>query len=72
MIKFYAPGDPFGCFSNFSRHEVLLSTGDRPLIEDARDDPYWGWGSSMVGENKLGRILMAVRGQIQIALLSHR
>lgn len=23
-IKFYKPKDPYGCFSNFSRHPILL------------------------------------------------
>lgn len=44
--------------------EALLGTKDEVLIEDADSDPYWGWGASHVGENKLGRILMAVRTAI--------
>lgn len=44
--------------------EILLSTGDAVLIEDAEFDPYWGWGCSKNGENKLGRILMAARSVI--------
>ena len=57
------------CLAKFTQHgdlkETLLSTGDEVLIEDAEYDPYWGWGASFVGENKLGRILMAVRHQIR-------
>lgn len=45
--------------------DELLSTGDDVIIEAAEADPYWGWGASRVGENKLGRILMVVRGQLQ-------
>lgn len=49
----------------FSQHEdlreVLVQTGDAPLIEDAIHDPYWGWGSSRTGVNRLGKILMAAR-----------
>lgn len=49
----------------FEQHEdlgkALLSTGDQPIIEDAIHDPYWGWGSSMTGVNRLGKILMGVR-----------
>lgn len=45
--------------------DAILSTGDEVLIEDADSDPYWGWGASFVGENKLGRILMAVRGSLK-------
>mgnify|MGYP003391913164 CR=1 FL=1 len=40
---------------------ILLSTGDRPIIEDAIHDPYWGWGSSKTGVNRLGKIHMVVR-----------
>ena len=43
---------------------AIISTGEEALIEDADSDPYWGWGASHVGENKLGRILMAVRSVI--------
>jgi predicted NAD-dependent protein-ADP-ribosyltransferase YbiA (DUF1768 family) len=43
----------------------LLATGDHVLIEDAIHDPYWGWGASHVGLNKLGRILMAVRASLR-------
>jgi predicted NAD-dependent protein-ADP-ribosyltransferase YbiA (DUF1768 family) len=49
---------------NRDLREALLATKDESIIEDARDDPYWGWGASFVGENKLGRILMAVRTEI--------
>ena len=52
-------------YAKFTQHrdlrEVLLGTGDETIVEDAVHDPYWGRGSSHVGENKLGRILMAVR-----------
>lgn len=55
--------------AKFSQHrdlrEAILGTGDEALIEDADSDPYWGWGASHVGENKLGRILMAVRGVLR-------
>lgn len=43
---------------------VLLGTGSSRLIEDALHDPYWGWGASKVGVNRLGQILMAVRTAI--------
>jgi predicted NAD-dependent protein-ADP-ribosyltransferase YbiA (DUF1768 family) len=45
--------------------EMLLGTGDQPIVEDAMDDPYWGWGASKVGQNKLGRILMLVRDRLR-------
>jgi predicted NAD-dependent protein-ADP-ribosyltransferase YbiA (DUF1768 family) len=55
-------------FAKFSREDLkaeLLATGDEVLIEDALHDPYWGWGASHVGENKLGRILMTVRESLR-------
>lgn len=55
--------------AKFSQHEdlkaMLLGTGDQVIIEDADSDPYWGWGCSFVGQNKLGRILMAVRSKLK-------
>jgi len=54
--------------AKFSRKVLkaeLLATGDEVLVEDALHDPYWGWGASKVGENKLGRILMAVRALLR-------
>jgi len=57
------------CFAKFHGNEeirkVLLGTGDEPLIEDTTDDLYWGWGAEHIGENKLGRILMAVRSTLR-------
>ena len=55
--------------AKFCQHEdlkrLLLGTGDQPLIEDAVHDPYWGWGCSRSGHNKLGRILMVVRSKLK-------
>lgn len=51
--------------AKFSQHEdlkqILLSTGNSGIIENAIHDPYWGWGSSMTGVNRLGKILIYVR-----------
>jgi len=45
--------------------QLLLSTGDRPIVEDSRKDDYWGAkekdGNSLVGMNVLGRLLMELR-----------
>ncbi len=41
--------------------EILLSTGNRHLIENTSDDYYWGCGTRGTGQNKLGQILMEVR-----------
>jgi N-glycosidase YbiA len=55
--------------AKFSQHEdlrnVLISTGSTPLIENAIHDPYWGWGCSRIGINRLGKILMYVRAELQ-------
>jgi ribA/ribD-fused uncharacterized protein len=45
--------------------EVLLSTGDAPLVENAPGDYYWGCGADGSGRNMLGRILMEVREQLR-------
>jgi ribA/ribD-fused uncharacterized protein len=45
--------------------KTLVDTGDVLLVEDAPRDSYWGWGPSKVGRNKLGKILMIVRGLIR-------
>lgn len=59
------------CVAKFEQNaacrQELLSTGNEILIEDTRSsgDAYWGWGPSMVGENKLGRQLMMIRHQLR-------
>lgn len=45
---------------------LLLSTGEEEIIEGSPDN-YWGCGADGSGQNKLGKILMEVRG-----ILSHR
>jgi ribA/ribD-fused uncharacterized protein len=44
---------------------LLLSTRERPLVEAAPGDYFWGAGQDGAGENHLGRILMDVRRQIR-------
>lgn len=44
---------------------LLLSTGDRPLVENAPGDYFWGCGQDGSGRNELGRILEAVRDQLR-------
>ncbi|MBO1329430.1 NADAR family protein, partial [Acetobacter suratthaniensis] len=52
---------------NFS--ELLLSTGDRPIVEDSRKDSYWGAtrqeNDTLNGQNVLGRLLMELRKKLQ-------
>jgi hypothetical protein len=57
------------CLKKFQTHktlkDLLLSTGDEELIENAPMDYYWGCGRTKTGQNKLGRILMRVREQLR-------
>jgi ribA/ribD-fused uncharacterized protein len=45
--------------------EMLLSTGDEEIIENAPGDYYWGCGKDGSGRNKLGLILMCVRERLR-------
>ncbi|OCQ99395.1 Swarming motility protein ybiA [Oscillatoriales cyanobacterium USR001] len=45
---------------------ILLSTGDRAIVEDSPTDYYWGCGSNKTGQNHLGKILMSVRLEISL------
>ena len=53
----------------FQTHEeirqVLLSTGDEEIIENAPGDYYWGCGKNRTGQNKLGIILVQVREELR-------
>ncbi|MDZ4395436.1 NADAR family protein [Cypionkella sp.] len=44
---------------------LLLSTGDKMIVENAPWDAYWGCGPDGTGQNKLGQILMTVREQVR-------
>ena len=54
----------------FSTHlkirEILLSTGNKLLVEDSPNDYYWGCGANKTGQNYLGQILMSVREELRI------
>ena len=56
--------------AKFEQHkklaELLLSTGSAKLIEHTENDSYWGDGGNGRGKNMLGKILMEVRGKIEI------
>jgi type I restriction enzyme S subunit len=50
--------------------ELLLRTGDRPIVEESRKDDFWGakaigGGSALIGMNVLGRLLMELREQVK-------
>jgi len=57
-----------GLLAKFSQNhdilERLLSTAGEALIEDTKDDYYWGCGNDGTGDNNLGKILMQVRGML--------
>lgn len=57
------------CLRKFQMHkslkELLLSTGDEELIENAPTDYYWGCGRRGTEQNKLGKILMRVRQKLR-------
>ncbi|WP_413221473.1 NADAR family protein [Tritonibacter mobilis] len=44
--------------------QLLLSTGEATLVENAPMDAYWGCGPDGRGLNKLGQILMTVRREL--------
>ena len=56
-LKFKAP----------SARELLLSTGERELIESSPYDYYWACGEDGTGLNRLGQLLMQVRSEIKAA-----
>ena len=45
--------------------DLLLSTGDKPIVENAPGDYYWGCGKDGTGRNRLGQILMQVRERLR-------
>ncbi|MCL1919178.1 MAG: NADAR family protein [Peptococcaceae bacterium] len=44
--------------------DVLLSTGNSILVEHTENDSYWGNGGDGSGKNRLGKILMKVRNEL--------
>ncbi len=49
--------------------ELLLSTGDRPVVEESYRDPFWGAkpmdAETLVGTNVLGQLLTELRDQLK-------
>ena len=46
--------------------DLLISTGDSPIVEISRKDPFWGAmpivdSGELVGHNVLGQLLMEMR-----------
>lgn len=50
---------------NSEAKELLLSTGNRVLVEHTKNDAYWADGGDGSGKNRLGEILMEVREQLR-------
>lgn len=56
-------------YEEFGR--LLLTTGDRLIVEQSRRDKYWGAilvdsaGETLVGQNVLGRLLMELREKLR-------
>lgn len=57
------------CVAKFQQHpklrDLLLSTGDRILVEHTKNDSYWGDGGDGTGRNQLGITLMKVRDHLK-------
>ena len=49
--------------------DLLLATGDHPIVEDSRKDDYWGAkmvdDDTLAGQNVLGRLLMELREKLK-------
>jgi N-glycosidase YbiA len=58
--------------AKFTQHaelrEALLATGEATLVEHTERDSYWGDGGDGSGQNMLGRILMAIRSELQTSV----
>jgi ribA/ribD-fused uncharacterized protein len=51
--------------TNEEIRQILLSTGDEQIIEEAPHEEYWGSGKDGNGKNRMGQILMAVRQELR-------
>jgi ribA/ribD-fused uncharacterized protein len=55
--------------AKFTQHaklkRLLLSTGDKILIEHTTNDSYWGDGGDGSGKNRLGHLLMELRAELK-------
>jgi len=45
--------------------EILLSTREELIVENAAQDYYWGCDADGSGKNRLGKILMKVRAKLR-------
>ena len=52
-------------FQNSELKQLLINTGKKELIEDSPYDKYWGIGPNGKGKNRLGVLLMQLRGELK-------
>ena len=56
-------------YAKFTKHielrDLLLSTGEASLVENAPGDYYWGCGKDGTGKNQLGILLMELRDRLR-------
>jgi len=57
---------------NESLKELLLSTGEHPLVQVKRGDRHWGTGSNSNGKNMLGVLLMELRTALRSGSKTYR
>lgn len=55
-------------FARPALRQLLLETGDRPLVEASPFDYYWGAGQDGSGLNRLGELLQSVRAELRSSL----
>merc|ERR1712110_298070 len=53
-------------------NELLLSTGNKQLVEHTRNDYYWGDGGDGSGKNRLGFCLMELREEFRKEYLEEK
>ncbi len=51
--------------THLSLQELLLSTGEEEIVENAPGDYYWGSGRDGTGRNRLGILLMELRADLR-------
>lgn len=62
--------------AKFTAHErlrqLLISTGDRTLVEHTFNDSFWGDGGDGSGRNHLGQLLENIRGLLKQGIFQPR
>jgi predicted NAD-dependent protein-ADP-ribosyltransferase YbiA (DUF1768 family) len=53
-------------FNNQDAKELLLSAGEKPLIEASSFDYFWAAGQDGIGLHKLGKLLVQVRKEYRL------